>query len=235
MPGAGDIGKGQEEPGDAFGRWNFFRVLTRIGLGAQTRAQGSRIDQIDPHAKAPCLGGVGQDHRLQRRLARRISAPERPRRSRPGAGHENRPPAIRGPKQRVKGADEAESGASIERHDPLEHLWLDMPEWRKLAQLRGIRDQHVQPAETLGKSAPQLIDRGTVQEIEWHQGRPAAGRAHPVVDLFQSARGPRDQDQVRAFGGEGFRKRRPEATTGAGDQNQPVGEAGQLRPPPAAG
>ena len=117
-------------------------------------------------------------------------------------------------------------GAGVERHHALEDLGIDVAERRQHAELRGIADQHVQPAVALGQHAAQPVDRRAVAQIERHQRRLAAPGAHPVVDLLEAARRPRHQDQMRAFGGEALGERRAEAAAGAGDQDEPAGGIG---------
>src|SRR5262249_48619099 len=96
------------------------------------------------------------------------------------------------------------------------------------AEHRGIADEHVEPAETLVDRRAHLVDLVGLAKIERQQRRwRAAGPADLVIDLLESALGAREQNDLRALGGEALGERRTETARRGRDE-------GETAPEPAA-
>ena len=67
------------------------RALAGIGLRAQAGRHRPGIEQVDAEPGQPQLGGVGQDQRLERGLARGVAAPIGPPGPAAAVGDEHRP------------------------------------------------------------------------------------------------------------------------------------------------
>ena len=68
----------------------------------------------------------------------------------------------------------------------------------------------------------QLGDGVAVGEVERRDRRAAAGVVDPLLDRFQRRRGARDEDDMRAGGGERLGGRGADPAAGAGDERELV-------------
>ena len=184
------------------------------------------IEQVDPDRRDPQLGRVGQDQRLQRRLARGVGAPIGAPRPGAAVGDEHRPARRGRAQQRVEAADQALVGDQVHRQDPLERLGLEVAHRRDRPQLGGAGDEPVEAAEALEQRGAQRVDQLALGQVERHQRSPRRRpAADGVVDLLQRTAGARHQDEPGPLGGAGLRHGGTQAARGAGDQHHPAGEA----------
>ena len=99
-----------------------------------------------------------------------------------------------------------------------------MPEGGEGAENPGIANQHVKPAETLVQSHAEPVDAFVVLEIERHERGLTARGLDCVVELFKSADGAGDRDDMCARPGERKRCGVADPARGAGHKRDAAGE-----------
>ena len=140
---------------------------------AQPRRHRAGIEQVDPHRREPQLGRIGQDQRLQRRLARGVAAPVGAARAGAAVGDEDGAAA---PGPRAAAGRGCGSGAGWRRRltastrsRVLGSRWLTGVSGAELA---GAGDQPVEAAEALEQRAAQRVDQLALGQVERDQRAP---------------------------------------------------------------
>src|SRR6185312_6722391 len=95
----------------------------------------------------------------------------------------------------------------------------------KGAEFGGVADEDVEPAVAFVKRRGQLVDLDELAQVERHQRRLAAGRAHLVVNLLEAADRAPDQHHMGAFRGKALGHRGADPAGGAGYERDPAPKA----------